>query len=219
MTRRRPLPLLALCLTLAGCVEDHDACATCAADVLYESEVNDTAPQANWMGVLYPGDALSIRGHVTQLGPDLFDGFAFVTGAPLQIDVTLWADAAGVDLDLCVWDPVFGAYVTCFETSDSPEGGSFTVLEAGKEVHLVVRSFHGSSAYWLDVAGLATVYGAETPESLPADRDPDAWLEYAGRPELVDEAAAGRPAMLLDFGPDGELLDARPARVLPLNRS
>ncbi len=219
MTHRRPLALLALPLCLAGCIEEHDECTTCDANVLYEVEVNDTAPQANWIGVLYPGDALSIRGHVTHLGPDLFDGFAFVTGAPMQIDATLWADLFGVDLDLCVWDPVFGAYVTCFETADDPEGGSFTVLEAGKEIHLVVRSFHGSSAYWLDVVGLSVVYGAgAAPEPL-APRAPDAWDAYAPLPTAREEVEPGRDAVVLEFAADGSLIGSAPARVLPLTRN
>jgi hypothetical protein len=155
---------------------------------------------------------------VTQLGPDLFDGYAFVTGAPMQIDVTLWADVSGADLDLCVWDPVFGAYVTCFETSSSPEGGSFVVLEAGKEIHLVVRSFHGTSAYWLDVVGLSTVYGAEAaPEPLAA-RVQDAWEAYAPAAVARDEAEPGREAVLLEFAADGSLIASAPVRVVPLTQ-
>jgi hypothetical protein len=216
----RPIALLALPLLLTGCFDDDDDddCSTCDANVLYETEINDTAPQADWIGVLYPGDALSIRGHVTDYGPDLFDGFAFVTGAPMQIDVALWADVPGVDLDLCVWDPVYGAYVTCFETAASPEGGSFTVLEAGKEIHLVARSFHGSSAYWLDVVGLSAVYGAQAAPQPLAPRAPGAWDAYAPAAAEPEEPAPGLDAVLLEIAADGSLISSVPARVVPLEQ-
>lgn len=219
MSHRRPILLLALPLLLTGCFDDdYDDCSTCGANVLYETEVNDTAPQADWIGVLYPGDVLSIRGHVTQFGPDLFDGFAFVTGAPMQIDVALWADVPAADLDLCVWDPVFGAYVTCFETSSSPEGGSFVVLEAGKEIHLVVRAFHGDSAYWLDVVGLSTVYGAQAAPEPPAPRVQGAWDAYAPAPVASEDVEPGREAVLLEIAVDGSLISSVPARVVPLTQ-
>lgn len=219
MSHRRPIALLALPLFLAACHDDdYDDCTTCDANVLYESEVNDTASQADWIGVLYPGDTLSIRGHVTQYGPDLFDGFAFVTGAPMQIDVALWADVPGADLDLCVWDPVYGAYVTCFETAASPEGGSFTVLEAGKEIHLVARSFHGSSAYWLDVVGLSAVYGAQAAPQPPAPRVQGAWDAYAAAAEASEELEPGLDAVLLAIAADGSLISSAPARVVPLEQ-
>lgn len=214
MLIRRSIALLALPLplSLAGCM-DEDDCTTCESNVLYESEVNDGAALADWIGVLNPGDALSIRGHITQNGPDLFDGFAFVTGTAMQIDVALWADVPGVDLDLCVWDPVFGAFVTCFETASTPEGGNFVVLESGKEIHLVVRSFQGDSAYWLDVVGQAAVYGAQADSAPPAPRAPGAWDAYAPLEEPREEPAPGRAAVLLDFAADGSLLSSTPARV------
>jgi hypothetical protein len=213
MLSRHPIALLALPLALAGCIDDDD-CTTCESNVLYESEVNDSDAQADWIGVLYPGDALSIRGHMTQFGPDHFDGFAFVTGAPMQIDVALWADVPGVDLDLCVWDPVFSAFVTCFETAAHPEGGNFVVLEEGKEIHLVVRSFQGDSAYWLDVFGQAAVYGAHAAPTPLAPRVPGAWDAYVPQAEPHAETALGREAVLYEFAADGTPLESRPARLM-----
>ena len=204
---------LALSLSLAGCVEHHDPCSTCDVPVVYETEINDTAPQADWIGVLYPGESLSIRGHVTQYGPDLFDGFAFVTGAPMTIDLALYEDAYGADLDVCVWDPVYDDFVACFETATHPETGQVVILEAGKEFHLVVRSFHGASSYWLDVVGGAAVYGAETLGPEAAERVPGAWEAYQRQAEAPVEQPPGRPALVLELSADGELLDARAARV------
>ena len=66
---------LTLSLLGAGCVQDT-SCDTCTSGAIYESEINDTALQANWIGAIYPGEQLLIDGHITQWGPDLFDGFA-----------------------------------------------------------------------------------------------------------------------------------------------
>jgi hypothetical protein len=217
MLIRSRLVLLALPFTVLGCTYDEPECTTCGDPALYETEINDTAPQADWIGAVYPGDALSIRGHVTQFGPDLLDGFAFVTGAPLRIDLELWADVHGADLDLCVWDPVFGAYVACFETASHPESGQVVILEANKEFHLVVRSFHGDSAYWLDVFGSAAAYGAQAPGTNGEQRVPGAWEAYGALDEPRREAAPGRAALVLDLAQDGSLLDARPARVAALD--
>lgn len=217
MADSRRFAACALPLLLTACThDDYDDCASCDDLVVYESEVNDSSAQADWIGVLYPGQALSIRGHVTQYGPDLFDGFAFVTGAPMQIDVSLWADAWGADLDLCVWDPVFRQYVTCFETAAQPESGSFLVLEAGKEIHLVVRSFVGDSAYWLDVAGAAADYGLQAAQTPSTERAPGAWDAY-GPASAAAQTAPGREALWLEFAADGSLVAAAPARVVLLS--
>lgn len=212
MTDPRRIACYALPLLLVGCYDDDYDCTPCDDNVVYESEVNDHAAVANWIGVLYPGDALSIRGHVTQFGPDLFDGFAFVTGAPMQIDVSLFADVVGADLDLCVWDPAFGQFVACFETAVDPESGSFVVLEANKEIHLVVRSFQGDSAYWLDVFGLAAPYGALALPAQAPQRAPQSWEAYAPA-NVAEDPLPGREALILEFAADGSLAGAKPARV------
>lgn len=217
MADSRRFAAWALPLFLTACYDDDDDdCGSCDDLVVYESEINDSSAQADWIGVVYPGQALSIRGHVTKSGPDLFDGFAFVTGAPLQIDVSLWADAWGADLDLCVWDPVFGQYVTCFETAAQPESGSFLVLEAGKEIHLVVRSFAGDSAYWLDVAGAAADYGLQAAQIGIPERAPGVWDDY-GPVSTSAETEPGREALWLEIAADGSLFAAAPARVVLLS--
>lgn len=217
ITDHRLAPL-ALSLVLVGC-STHDApCTTCDVPVVYETEINDTAPQADWIGVLYPGEALSIRGHVSEYGYDTFDGFAFVTGAPMTIDLALYEDAYGADLDVCVWDPIFQDFVACFETAAHPETGQVVILEAGKEFHLVVRSFQGDSSYWLDVFGGAATYGLEALSVETEAREPGAWDAYgaAEAPARDDEELPGRAALILDVAEDGTLVAAHPARMLPL---
>jgi hypothetical protein len=107
--------------------------------------------------------------------------------------------------------------VACFETASHPETGQVVILEAGKEFHLVVRSFHGSSAYWLDVFGSAAVYAAQAPESSPAQRAPGAWEGYGERAETRAAVAPGRPALVLDVAADGGVLAAQPARIVSLD--
>jgi len=120
---------------------------------IHEIEPNGTAFTANGIGPIRPGDYFPIRGHVTDFGPDFFDGFAFVSDVPLEVEFVLTADHPVADLDLCVFDPFLGEFVACFETPWNPEVGFVTVFEPGVEFHLVVSSFRGSSGYSLEVLG------------------------------------------------------------------
>jgi hypothetical protein len=120
---------------------------------LYEVEPNGTAATANGVGPIRPGDYFPIRGHVSDFGPDLFDGFAFVSDVPLEVEVVLTADHPAADLDFCVFDPFLGEFIGCFETPWNPEVGYVTVFEPGVEFHLVVSSYRGSSGYTLEVIG------------------------------------------------------------------
>lgn len=217
MHRSTTTALLALPLALAACSNANDGCSTCNDPTYYETEINDTAAQANWVGVLYPGDVVTIRGGVTQWGPDLYDGFSFVTGAPMTIDFEVWADVPGVDLDLCVWDPVFKTFVACFETDLHPEAGQVVILEANKEFHLVVRSYFGDSGYFLDVFGGSPVYGAQALGAAPEERVPGAWEAYDEADEPQREELPGQAVTLFEVAADGALLDARPARALTLD--
>jgi hypothetical protein len=144
------LLLIPASLALPGCDDDCNACSGWTD--AYEIEPNDLPAEANWLGTLYPGDALAIHGRITQLGPDLLDGFALRSGAPIYVEFALWADQPGADLDLCLYDPDTGQYIYCWETPAQPEVGNFTIFGAGKDVHLVVSSFLGDSDYRLEVA-------------------------------------------------------------------
>jgi hypothetical protein len=145
------IPCVACLSIQTGCHVSH-GCEECSTTVvLVEQEPNDWAAVANFAGFLSPGDRFEIHGHVAEWGPDLFDGFAFVTAEPCHVEVRLWIEDPSADLDLCLYDPQVGGFAFCFETSANPEAGSFEILQAGKEFHLVVTSFVGASAYRLDV--------------------------------------------------------------------
>jgi hypothetical protein len=210
---------LALAVLAAGCTHSVE-CTDCGSDLIYESEINDSAPQANWMGSLYPGDALQIEGHITQWGYDQFDGFAFLSGSAVQIEVRLWADDPHADLDLCVWDPMLQQFVVCFETSANPEGGVFAILEPDKEFHLVVRSYTGDSSYHLEVFGSYPSYAPES--AMPAvhhrEGAASAWDAYAPVTAGADLERGPVPAMLVTIDEQGELIEAVAARILPLDR-
>jgi hypothetical protein len=145
------LPLLVLAAACDGGGHGHHA--PPPDPNLYEVEPNDTAATANGVGPIRPGNYFPIRGHVTDFGPDLFDGFAFVSDVPLEVEVVLTADRPAADLDFCVYDPFQGEFIGCFETPWNPEVGYVTVFEPGVEFHLVVSSFRGSSGYTLEVFG------------------------------------------------------------------
>jgi hypothetical protein len=138
--------------SLSSCfVRDCPGCGAGGPPTFFEHEPNDQASMANWIGGIEAHDKLEIRGSITHFGPDFFDGFAFVAEQPIDVQVTLIADDPSADLDFCVFDPILNDYVACFETPNQPETGLFSVLEAGREFHLVVDSFSGASSYSLFV--------------------------------------------------------------------
>jgi len=149
---RQPLQVVLLALVAAplapACYQVHSGDGW---QELYEVEPNDQPSQANWIGTLLPGDTLAVQGRIDELGPDLLDGFAMRSGAPIHVQFALWAAQPGADLDVCLYDPDLGEYIACWETSAQPETGAFTIYGAGKNVHLVVSSYLGDSAYRLEV--------------------------------------------------------------------
>ena len=132
---------------------------------LDESEPNDSASQAPWFGTLFPGSTLAIAGHVTSNGSDLFDGFAFTTGAPCTLRFVLRPSLAGTDLDLCVYDPQVDAFVACFDSPDSTEVGEIGFPDSGIDFHLVVSSAWASSSYLLEIEAIPFL-------PSPADSNP-----------------------------------------------
>ena len=135
-----------------GCTYDDD-CYSCSIPVFHEVEPNNSVLQPNDLGFIGPGDHVRIRGHVSDFGPDLFDGFLFTTAVPCDVEVVLSIDNPFADLDLCVYDPLFGGYTFCFETPYNPETGLFSVFNSFEDFHLVVESYVGDSSYTLDVYG------------------------------------------------------------------
>jgi hypothetical protein len=131
----------------------------------YEIEDNDDAWNANFIEYADASTHVEIRGHVQAFGFDRFDGFAFVTSEPMTVHFQLRADDAFTDLDLCVYDPGVDDFVDCFDSAWSPEDGSFAVLAAGQEFHLVVESYAFDSDYTLEVWGEPIFLQQAAPES------------------------------------------------------
>lgn len=232
MSSRLPhLALFAALAGAAGCHVHHDeGCYDCGPTVYYEQEPNDSATSPDVIGGVAPGDHLLIEGHVTQFGPDLFDGFAFHAQAPCDVEVLLWIDDPHVDLDLCVYDPQLGQYVVCYETSNNPEGGGFTLGEGGKPFHLVVSSFSGASAYTLEVVVRHPTYaGSAAPGPSSASGEAGAgaahrpgmeshWQGYLRAPEEEAAVPVGLPARLITLDPLTGELRSEPARLVPTPR-
>jgi hypothetical protein len=143
---------LALVLaTLAGCHYDHDE--QHYDPYLHEVEPNDFAFQAQGIGPIAVGDRFLIRGHASDQGFDPFDGFAFKSVEPMDVEFALLADEPFDDFDVELFDPYTGDTIASWETSLNPETGVFSVQSFGVEFHLVVSSFVGSGGYTLEVRG------------------------------------------------------------------
>jgi hypothetical protein len=130
-----------------------------------EAEPNNGSHQANYLGSLAVGEALVVRGHVDDSGFDPFDGFAFTTVQPLDVEVYLTSDDPWSDLDLCYFDPYLGVEAACWETSNNPEAGVL-LLSGGEDAHLVVSSWVGASTYTLEI--VARPVGTYGPAAAPA---------------------------------------------------
>ncbi len=213
--------LVAFSSLLGGCYVEDD-CFDCRTPFLTEQEPNDSAATADWIGPVGPGDQLSILGHVTYWGPDIYDGFAFYTAAPCDIELALWTDDPFADLDVCVYDPDLGQFVFCFETADDPETGIFTIGEAGKPFHLVVTSFAGASTYTLEVRGLAlsllaATSGADpTPAVEHRQGREGFWARYHGPEEDGGEPLLLLPAELITIDLETGAVETEPLLVMPL---
>lgn len=122
---------------------------TIASGVVGEVEPNDSAFNANYLGELYQGGSVRVFGRMSAL--DEYDGFAFIAGEPMTVRFALTADDPFADLDVCVYDPYLDEFVLCFEAPGDFESGSFDVLDAGTEFHVVVAPFSGVSNYELEI--------------------------------------------------------------------
>jgi hypothetical protein len=150
--------LLALTTLLPSCFVGVSGGGVHAPDpYIHEWEPNDSAAFANGIGPIFPGDQFLIRGAVTDVGPDFFDGFAFLADQPSDIEFVLSSDDPYADLDLCLFDPYTGQTVACWE-NPGDESGIFSVHTGGTEFHLVVSSFSGSTFYTLAVRGFPFGY-------------------------------------------------------------
>jgi hypothetical protein len=143
---------LVLAALAASCrYGDCDDCGSDFDPTIYESEPNDQACCANFLGTLAPYDNLTIRGSMSGFSPDFFDGFALQAAQPMDVRVELVSDDPFADFDVCIYDPLIDDFVACFETGAHPEVGLFSVLDSGREFHVVVTPFSGVGGYTLYV--------------------------------------------------------------------
>jgi hypothetical protein len=190
--------------------------------VLHESEPNDLAAQADFLGWLEAGVSLDVVGSIAASPFDPYDGFAFVSAEPIELRFRLYAEDPGADLDLCVYDPVGDELIACYESPFDPEEGAFGIAEAGVELHLVVSAFSGASDYVLELDVLPLPYGVEAAgaralppsESAPA-RDRGRYDAYRGRAAAADEEPLGAPALWIEIDPESGVLREHALRVAP----
>ena len=146
---KRAIGLMALALVASACVRSSGR--SSPTPVFLETERNDDAFEANYFGVLVPGDRFFIDGFITDKGSDPFDGFAFTSNEPIHVDFRLFTDDPFADLDVCLYDPFLDLTVDCFATPANPEVGGVDVTAGGLDFHLVVESFAGASSYSLEI--------------------------------------------------------------------
>lgn len=186
---------------LTGCVRSSKTTYQGSA-FLGESEPNDAACCADFLGFLSPGEIVTVQGFIDDSGFDPFDGFAFTANQPITVQFELFIDNPGADLDVCVYDPQLGFTVDCFESPFNPEFGSIDVFTGLTSFHLVVNSFAGASSYTLRVEvfplfAAATAGGDGGPQTLDAPA-------IQARTNEVPGEAPGKPDRLPDFAGYGE---------------
>jgi hypothetical protein len=152
--------------------------------VFREREPNDSAAGPDYLTQLYAGDSIEITGHVDDGCCDPFDGFAIDAGEALELQFELIAHDGWSDLDLCIYDPVADVFLACFESPGDVEYGS-VAIGGPAELHLVVRSWSGSSHYSLFVDAYA-LPGGYLASTAPADPS-GGWSEYAAPAEVSFE--------------------------------
>jgi hypothetical protein len=222
LLRSFPVSVLLALATLPGCGDsDGSSRPPDPVAVVSEIEPNNDAFHANFLGALSPGDELRIHG-TSDLGPFPFDGFAFVSGAPVAVEFVLSARDPSADLDLWVYDAALGEFVFLFEDPADPEVGSFEVLVSGAEFHLVVAPFLGVSDYTLQVrasccsavaegAGRVAGRGAAAASAKRTARE--GYSAAHGRGDEDDEELVELRGVLVEVDERGGMR-ARPLRVL-----
>lgn len=135
----------------------------------HEIEPNNTFVNAQGIGPIFVGEQVLVRGHIEDFGPDLYDGFAFASGTPMDIEFALHADDPHADFDVMLFDPYTQTTVASWESAFNPERGTFSVGSAQFEFHLVVTSFHGAGAYTLEVRGAPLTFFGDGTYALTAE--------------------------------------------------
>lgn len=145
----RPAPLALFALAAACSHHHHDGIEPVPA--FREAERNDAPFEANYLGLLHPGERFFIDGFVRDDGFDPFDGFAFTAAQPIHVDFLLHHGSPSADLDICLYDPLLDETLACWATTERPERGGVDVFAGGLDFHLVVESFAGDSSYSLEL--------------------------------------------------------------------
>lgn len=181
---------------------------------LWEIEPNDQAAFPDAIGPLAVGESLIIGGHLTEHGPDFFDGFAFQSVEPCDIQFSLVALDAAADLDLCVWDPEAGQFAFCFENAGHIESGVFSVPSGLSDFHLVLSSYDGASEYRLRVDCVPITFGAlAAPAAVGPERERAVPYERYSEPadasgELETRVIARGAVLEIDLA-TGDVREAR----------
>jgi hypothetical protein len=227
-------PALALGLGAAACHETHHHPPPPPPPPVHsfvEVEPNDIAPLANYLGGIAVGETFFVRGFIGDSGFDPFDGFAWTTAEPMEIELHLWIDDPYADLDVCYFNPYSGLIEACFATSSNPESG-WLALYGGTDFHLVVSSYFGDSSYTLELVGrpLGFALAAPVAAEAAANERRSAFEAYGGStaPEtdgeprapsvrgrwiLLDLEEGSSAAQEFALGPEG--LTAGPPRRSP----
>ena len=192
---------------LTGCVRSSKTTYQGSA-FLGESEPNDAACCADFLGFLSPGEIVTVQGFIDDSGFDPFDGFAFTANQPLTVQFNLFIDNPGADLDFCVYDPQLGFTVDCFESPFNPEFGSIDVFTGGTSFHLVVNSFNGASSYTLQVEVFPLFFGATAGDGLQSLDAPAIQARTGESP-----GGFGKPDRLPDFDAYGADAGADPGEA------
>jgi hypothetical protein len=209
-TLRRRIARILAALSLAAC-HDSGMPSKPPPATLDESEPNDSAAEAPWFGTLYPGSELAISGHVTSDGSDLYDGFAFTTGAPCTVRFTVHPTLPAADLDVCVYDPYLDEFIACFDSPSGTESGEVGFAVAGVDFHLVVTSAWAASSYLLEIESIPFVPSPEgsgamtTGSADPAKRTLERASAYRGAPREIAGSASATARIPLAIGWIGEL--------------
>lgn len=189
-----------------------------------EIEPNNLAAQANYFGFLEPSETVVIQGSVAGLGgngPDGVDGFEF--SSPGGVHVTFYLDSvdSNSDIDVCLFDPVSGTYLACWESPFADEAGEFWVDNLGADYQLVVIAANAASAYTLEVSAdfFYTGFSAKAADEEGGDSglivDSNAGIEKEVTRRLA-EAYGGFARESAQLGSEVEAVE-RPGAVLELD--
>lgn len=119
--------------------------------VFNETEPNGNSDHPDFFGGVDGFSHFVIEGSVDAFGPDWLDGFAFVAEEPITFSFELHASSGFADIDAFLYDPVLGQTIAWFDSEWNPEVGSFSILEPGKEFHLVIETYDADTSYSLEI--------------------------------------------------------------------